>query len=131
MDEAKMLLGADVASVFLVDSERQELYSNVNSTKGELRVPITAGIAGHVATTGEPLIIDDAYADKRFNKMNDMKTGFRTRNMMCVPLKVKKGGVLGVVQLINKTDAGVFAQSHALAAIDEESPELPTQTTVA
>jgi len=131
MDEAKALLGAEVASVFLVDAENKELYSNVNSTSGELRVPITAGIAGHVATTGDPLIIGDAYADKRFNKMNDMKTGFRTRNMMCVPLKVKKGGVLGVVQLINKTDAGVFAQSHALAAIDEESPELPTQATVA
>merc|ERR1711959_163830 len=102
MDEAKALVGAEVASVFLVDVERQELYSTVNSTKGELRIPITAGIAGHVATTGEPVVITDAYHDPRFNKIVDLKTGFKTRNMMCVPLKVKKGAVIGVVQLINK-----------------------------
>jgi hypothetical protein len=102
MDEAKTLVGAEVASVFLVDSMRKELYSNVNSTEEELRIPITAGIAGHVATTGEPVIIKDAYHDVRFNKVIDLRTGFKTRNMMCVPLKVKKGAVIGVVQLINK-----------------------------
>lgn len=127
MDEAKALLGAEVASVFLVDVENQELYSNVNSTNGELRVPIAAGIAGHVATTGKPLIISDAYADKRFNKSNDIKTGFRTRNMMCVPLKTKKGRILGVVQLINKTTAGVFSRSQAHTLHMEDSNELESE----
>jgi hypothetical protein len=102
MDEAKALVGAEVASVFLVDAERLELYSTVNSTKGELRIPITSGIAGHVATTGEPVVITDAYRDDRFNNIVDLKTGFKTRDMMCVPLKAKKGAVIGVVQLINK-----------------------------
>lgn len=102
MDEAKVLIGAEVASVFLVDAATQELYSNVNSTGGELRIPITAGIAGHVATTGELVVIRDAYTDDRFSKAMDIKTGFRTRNMICAPLKVKNGGVFGVVQLINK-----------------------------
>eukprot|EP00403_Amphidinium_massartii_P005355 CAMPEP_0178382088 /NCGR_PEP_ID=MMETSP0689_2-20121128/6316_1 /TAXON_ID=160604 /ORGANISM="Amphidinium massartii, Strain CS-259" /LENGTH=832 /DNA_ID=CAMNT_0020002287 /DNA_START=27 /DNA_END=2525 /DNA_ORIENTATION=+ len=109
MDEAKQLLGAEVASVFLIDVARKELYSNVNSTGGELRIPISAGIAGHVATTGEPVVIDNAYNDARFNKDVDVKTGFKTRNMMCVPLKVKKGGVIGVVQLINKATNSVMA----------------------
>jgi signal transduction protein with GAF and PtsI domain len=104
VDEARTLVGSEVASVFLVDTSRQELYSTVNSTGEELRVPITCGIAGHVASTGEPLIIPDAYSDPRFNKAVDMKTGFRTRNIMCVPMKVKNGNVIGVAQLINKTD---------------------------
>eukprot|EP00931_Biecheleriopsis_adriatica_P023524 TRINITY_DN14841_c0_g1_i1.p1 TRINITY_DN14841_c0_g1~~TRINITY_DN14841_c0_g1_i1.p1 ORF type:complete len:747 (+),score=193.08 TRINITY_DN14841_c0_g1_i1:50-2290(+) len=106
MDEAKVLLGAEVASVFLVDAAREQLCSSINSTGEELRIPISAGIAGHVATTGEPLIIPDVYKDARFNSAMDKKTGFKTRNMMCVPLKLKKDGVMGVVQLINKTSAG-------------------------
>ena len=52
---------------------------------------------------GEPVVIHDAYNDDRFNKEVDVKTGLRTRNILCVPLKVKKGGVIGVVQLINKS----------------------------
>lgn len=124
MDQAKNLLGADAASVFLVDAGRQELYSTVNSTGGELRIPLSAGIAGHVATTGEPLLIHDTYSDDRFDRRNDLKTGFRTHNMMCVPLKFKKGGVLGVVQLINKTGDGVFSRSQALVSVAEDGKEV-------
>jgi hypothetical protein len=102
MDEARALVGAEVASVFLLDAGRAELYSTVNSTGGELRISQNAGIAGHVVTTGEALTVDDAYGDVRFSRAVDDRTGFRTRNIMCVPLKVKKGGVIGVAQLINK-----------------------------
>lgn len=102
MDEAKTLLGAEVASVWLVDDATQELYSTINSNGNELRIPITAGIAGHVATTGEVVIVQDAYNDARFNSTMDKKTGFKTRNMICAPLKMKRGEILGVVQLVNK-----------------------------
>ena len=69
IDEAKMLVGAEVASVFLVDEANQELYSTINSTAGEIRIPLTHGIAGHVATTGEVVNIQDAYQDERFNQV--------------------------------------------------------------
>merc|ERR1719277_771098 len=107
MEEARVLVGAEVGSAFLVDWERQELYSTVNSTGSEIRIPVTGGIAGHVATTARPLVINDAYADSRFDKSVDEKTGFRTRNILCVPLKLKKGDVIGVCQLLNKTGAGI------------------------
>merc|ERR1719183_2674732 len=94
INEAKTLVGADAASVFLVDSAKQELYSHVNSTGAEICIPITTGIAGRVATSGEPLIINDAYADERFNRSNDLKTGFRTHSILCVPLKLKRGAVI-------------------------------------
>lgn len=58
-----------VASVFLVDPSRGELFSTINSTGREIRVPIGAGIAGTVAATGAPLLIPDAYADPRFNQV--------------------------------------------------------------
>mmetsp|Transcript_96564 Transcript_96564/g.278756 ORF Transcript_96564/g.278756 Transcript_96564/m.278756 type:complete len:440 (+) Transcript_96564:67-1386(+) len=108
MDEAKTMVGAEVASVFLLDHERQELYSTVNSTGYVISVPVTNGIAGHVALSGEPIVIHDAYSDARFNQCIDAKTGFRTRNIMCVPLKVKRGRVIGVVQLINKCARSAF-----------------------
>eukprot|EP00931_Biecheleriopsis_adriatica_P102608 TRINITY_DN77553_c0_g1_i1.p1 TRINITY_DN77553_c0_g1~~TRINITY_DN77553_c0_g1_i1.p1 ORF type:complete len:774 (+),score=150.41 TRINITY_DN77553_c0_g1_i1:102-2324(+) len=119
MDEAKMLVGAEVASVFLVDENSQELYSNVNSTGSELRIPISVGIAGHVATTGELLVIRDAYHDERFNKDVDVKTGFKTRNMICAPL-TKSGSVLGVVQLINKTGSGLLATDNRFGTLSPD-----------
>jgi len=108
MREAKLLVGAEAASVFLIDTSRSELWSTVNSTGGELRLPITAGIAGHVATTGEAVVVLDAYSDKRFNRSVDNETGFKTRDILCVPLKTKSDGVIGVVQLVNKTGEGVL-----------------------
>lgn len=109
MDEAKSLVGAEVASVFLVDEENQELYSTVNSTGGELRIPISSGVAGRVASSGMPLIVRDAYCDARFNTAVDAKTGFKTRNIMCVPVRSGKWGTIGVAQLINKTSGGILA----------------------
>lgn len=115
MEEAKALVGAEVASVFLLDSKRHELYSTVNSTNTELRIPLNSGVAGYVASTGMPLIIPNAYEDKRFNTEVDVKTGFKTCNILCVPIKVK-GGNIGVAQLINKTCGGVLTS-------DEEQPD--------
>jgi len=105
MEEARTLVGAEVASVFLVDESSQELYSVMSSNGCELRIPMSAGIAGHVVTSGEAVIVHDTYGDTRFTRKMDAQTGFRTCDMMCVPLKGKKGDVFGVVQLINKIDA--------------------------
>jgi len=114
MEEAKSLVGAEVASVFLVDWQGQELYSTVNSTGGEIRIPIKSGVAGHVVFSGLPLIIRDAYSDDRFNATVDTKTGFQTRNILCVPVRAWKGSIIGVVQLINKTPGGVLQGNDQL-----------------
>jgi cAMP-specific phosphodiesterase 4/calcium/calmodulin-dependent 3',5'-cyclic nucleotide phosphodiesterase len=112
MQEAKCLLGAEVASVFLVDRRKNELYSTVNSTGGELRIPMKSGIAGSVAYSGIPVIIEDAYCDARFNSEVDSKTGFKTRSILCVPIKAWKGAIIGVAQLINKTESGVVSSEN-------------------
>jgi hypothetical protein len=119
MQEAKALVGAEVASVFLVDRKRRELYSTVNSTGGELRIPIKSGVAGAVAYSGMPLIIERAYDDTRFNTQIDSKTGFKTRNILCVPIRAWKSNIIGVAQLINKTCGGIVEASPRIGAIDD------------
>jgi adenylate cyclase len=113
------VLDADRATLFLVDEERQQIWSKVaqGASMSEIRVPIGAGIAGHVARTGETINIPDAYADARFNQDIDRRTGYRTRSILCMPMKNREGRIIGVFQVLNKQN-GVFtiADEHLLAA---------------
>ncbi len=68
----------------------------------EIRLLNTSGIAGHVFTTGESIIVHDAYSDPRFNRAIDEQTGFVTRNILCVPIRTVKGEIIGVAQALNK-----------------------------
>lgn len=101
------ILQADRTTIFLVDEERDELWSKVAQGEGEefleIRVPLGAGIAGHVATTGDYLNIPDAYSHPLFNRDVDKQTGYRTRNILCMPILSKeRDQVVAVVQLLNK-----------------------------
>jgi len=66
-----------------------------------IRVKSGQGIAGWVAKNGEPVIINDVYADQRFNPDPDRRSGFRTRSMICIPLQVEQR-TIGVLQAINR-----------------------------
>jgi sigma-B regulation protein RsbU (phosphoserine phosphatase) len=72
-----------------------------------IRLPFGRGIAGYVAASGDTLNIPDAYLDPRFNPDVDRQTGYRTRNILCMPMKNKDGETIGVFQLLNKGD-GAF-----------------------
>ena len=84
IDPAKKLLGADRCTVFVVDNKKNMLISKYRSDKdgiaeeGTIEVPLGHGLASHAATTGEPVIIADAYLDPRFNNEVDKMTGYRT-----------------------------------------------------
>jgi GAF domain-containing protein len=97
-------LNAERGSLFLNDPDTNELYSRVaqGNIQREIRILNSSGIAGYVYTSGEALIIADAYADDRFNRSIDEQTGFQTRNILCVPIKTVKGEVIGVAQTLNK-----------------------------
>jgi putative ABC transport system ATP-binding protein len=107
-----LICRAERASLFLVDEARRELWLRVAQDEGgkpvDQRLPIDAGIAGHVATTGESLRVDDAYAHPLFNPGVDRKTGFRTRSILCIPLRGSEGRVFAVAQLLNRTDGEPF-----------------------
>lgn len=100
-------LNAERGSLFLNDPDTNELYSRVaqGNFQREIRLMNNSGIAGYVYTSGEPLIIHDAYSDPRFNRSVDEQTGFTTRNILCVPIKTVRGEIIGVAQTLNKKSA--------------------------
>ena len=104
IDEVARLLDADRASLFLYDEKKNQLWSKVAQglDANLIRFNADRGIAGHVARTAEHVNIPDAYEDERFNKSVDRRTGYRTRSILCVPMRGRGGGVLGVVQALNK-----------------------------
>lgn len=103
------ILNAERSTLFLLDRERNELWSKVaqGSEVAEIRVPSSAGLARHVASTGELLNIKNAYEDERFDQTIDRETGYRTVGVLCAPLYNRGGEVIGVTQAINKKD-GMF-----------------------
>src|SRR3970282_949461 len=76
----------------------------------ESRLPVGKGISGYVAQTGETINIPDAYSDPRFNPEVDKRTGYRTKNMLCMPMKNKDKKIIGVFQLLNKKE-GAFEKA--------------------
>ncbi len=109
-DGVKNILNADRCTVFLLDEGKKELYSWVaHGLEGvEIRLPVFKGLAGDVASTGSTVRIEDAYMDSRFNAEFDAKTGYRTKTVLCMPMKNQKGKVIGVFQVLNK-NSGVFS----------------------
>ncbi|MEW5819430.1 MAG: HD domain-containing phosphohydrolase [Cyanobacteriota bacterium] len=113
-EETKQALNTDRATVFLLDKETHELWSIVASGMGqqEIRFPAHLGLAGHVAMTGEVINIEEAYNDSRFNKDIDKKTGYRTRTVLCVPMRNLNHEIIGVFQVINKLDGESFTHEN-------------------
>lgn len=77
----------------------------------EVRVAWGTGIAGYVAESGDPVNIPDAYQDERFNNEIDIITGYRTKALLCMPIKDCSGDVLGVAQVINKLNGDRFTEN--------------------
>jgi adenylate cyclase len=97
-------LDAERASLFLHDADTGELFSRVAHGEGvsEIRISQSVGIAGSVFGSGVAEIIDDTYRDARFNPEVDRHTGYRTRNILCAPLRNRADQVIGVTQVLNK-----------------------------
>ncbi|MCL4523818.1 MAG: diguanylate cyclase [Acidobacteria bacterium] len=97
--------GADRGTMFLVDKVRQEIWSLVGLglEQHAIRIPMSSGIAGYVARTGETINLENAYDDPRFEEEVDRKLGYRTRTLLCLPILNKDNDVVGVLQLLNKT----------------------------
>jgi phosphoserine phosphatase len=87
------------------------------ATPSEIRIPITAGLAGECARLRRIINVPDAYADPRFNKEVDRRTGFHTRSILTIPLIDEEGLLVGVTQVLNKRGRPFDRQDEALAEI--------------
>ncbi|MFM9969498.1 MAG: GAF domain-containing protein [Burkholderiales bacterium] len=133
VDAATLLLEAERGSLFLHDQAKAELYSHVagGANIEEIRFPSAAGIAGECFTAGAPINIPNAYADTRFNQEVDRRTGYKTRNMLCMPITTQHGNRVGVMQILNKKSGsfGVADEKRlvalcAQAAVSIENAQL-------
>jgi signal transduction histidine kinase len=114
MERINAVLKVEAGSLLLIDEETGELVFQIAlGEKAEgvkpFRLQIGQGIAGHVAQSGEPLMISDAQNDRRHYKEVDVTTDFLTRSILCVPMIVK-GEVIGVIEIMNKLE-GDFTES--------------------
>jgi sigma-B regulation protein RsbU (phosphoserine phosphatase) len=108
IDIATRLINAERGSLFLVDRETGRLRSMVAQglTTGPLTVEVGEGIVGAVAASGEAEILDDPYADSRFDPRVDQLTGFQTRSLLTVPVRDREGSLIAVLQLLNHESGG-------------------------
>ena len=114
---AKQVLKADRGSVWLFDAAADELVLEIATGIAPVRVPASAGLAGACARTRRIINVPDCYADERFNPEVDRQSNYRTRCMLTLPLVDHKDVLVGVMQVLNKTD-GVFDESdEALAMV--------------
>lgn len=128
----KSLLDCDRASIFLVEGENLVIRPQGNDSEIPVGItlPIGVGIVGSVAKDGQALNLEDVYQDSRFNPSVDMKTGYRTRTMLCTPV-ISQGRVIAVLQMINKsnglfdsTDMEMLQTLSSLAASAVQSMQL-------
>ncbi|MFA3783642.1 ATP-binding protein [Melioribacteraceae bacterium 4301-Me] len=115
VDVACNLTSAERGTLYLVDKEKNEIWSKIaiGSETHEIRLKIGEGLAGHVAKTGELINSKNVHNDPRFNSAFDKLSGYTTQNMICFPIKNKQGEIIGVLQLLNSS-RGEFSK------LDEE-----------
>ncbi len=125
--EAARLMDADRASIFLLDRDKRELWSQVALDSAPIRFDARLGIAGAAALGGQPINVKDARQDPRFYPDIDARTGYRTRSLLAVPLKNHQSEIIGAFEVLNKRgeafndeDVQILQSlaAHAAIAID-------------
>src|SRR5574344_842551 len=111
-EETKLAIQADRCTVFMYDKNKNEIWSKValGMDSQEIRFPADKGLAGYVVKTGDSINIADAYNDKRFNPEVDKKTGYKTKTILCMPIKNNNQEIIGAFQVLNKIN-GIFTKS--------------------
>jgi signal transduction histidine kinase/putative methionine-R-sulfoxide reductase with GAF domain len=118
LEKVTELMDADRGTLFLVTDDGRQLWSKVvqGAQVVEIRLDVGEGIAGWVAQTREIVNIPDAYADQRFQPAVDLRSGYRTRSILSVPMIGALGGLVGVLQLLNKQDGPFLKGDEELAS---------------
>lgn len=115
IDAGREILRADRGTVFLYDATSDELYATAATGEVSIRFPATRGIAGECAKTRQVVNVPDCYADPRFNRDVDRKTGYRTRCLLTVPLIGYDDTLVGVLQVLNKEDGVLTTEDERIA----------------
>ncbi len=103
-EQTDRVLDIERSRLFLHDARHDRLWSasGADAREGEVRLPTDSGVPGWVFRNKSPLMIHDAYGDARFDPKTDERTGFITRNILCVPLIDPEGHCTGALEAVNK-----------------------------
>jgi HD-GYP domain-containing protein (c-di-GMP phosphodiesterase class II) len=104
------VMAAERTSLYVVDWERREIWTTVAEGIKQIRLPFGQGISGRVAETGEMINVADAWELPFFDRSFDEKNNFRTKSVICIPLKNHLGEIIGILQVINKKGKDKFDQ---------------------
>ncbi len=102
------IMNAERTSLYLIDWERNEIWTTVSEKIEHFSLPIGEGISGFVAKTGETVNIADAWKLPNFKREFDIQQNFRSKAVLCMPINNRSGGRIAVIQVINKQGGGVF-----------------------
>ncbi|HEX9659522.1 MAG TPA: GAF domain-containing SpoIIE family protein phosphatase [Rhodothermales bacterium] len=114
-EAALSTLQCERVSLFLFDTESDELWSRFATGSSEIRFPASAGIAGETLSSGRVINVPDAYRDVRFNPEVDRTTGFVTRSILSVPMFGYDGTPVGVLQVLNKKNGAFTEHDESVA----------------
>lgn len=112
---ARQVLRAERCSVWLHDAAAGELVLEVATDLRHVRVPVGTGLVGVCARDRAIVNVPDCYADPRFDPSTDRASGYRTRCSLTLPLVDHDGGLVGVMQVLNRVDGVFGADDERLA----------------
>jgi Nif-specific regulatory protein len=112
--EATRLLGADRASIFLLDVEQGEFVSQVALDSDPIRFDARLGVAGAVAESGELINVGDAQEHARFYTRVDAEGRYETRSLLAVPLLNAEAVVIGVFEVLNKISGSFTSEDEEI-----------------
>jgi serine phosphatase RsbU (regulator of sigma subunit) len=126
-DFARDLVGADRCSIWLIDSASNELWTKIAHGVAPIRIPLGKGLVGACVQDDRVLLVNDTSTEPRLLRKIDQSSGYRTEQVLCVPMRVE-GRVIGAIELLNKpngfseADAGLLGllAHFAAGAIDSE-----------
>jgi phosphoserine phosphatase RsbU/P len=119
IEVTREVVRAERATVFLYDGQTDELVSRVGTgiSALELRLPAGSGIAGLCAASRMAVTVPEAYADARFNPEIDSRLGFRTRDILAVPLIGLDDSLVGVLQILNSIHGQFSSEDERIADV--------------
>ncbi|NRF90732.1 HD domain-containing protein [Paenibacillus frigoriresistens] len=111
-DMGREMIVSDRCTVWLLDTNKNELWSKVAHGLDEIRIPSTAGLVGYAVTNDKAVFIHDAYSNEEYKSYllngalrTDQQTGYRTKALMVIPFRNSQGEIMGAYQAINKLTA--------------------------
>lgn len=115
-DFARDLSGADRCSLWLVDESKGELWTKVAHGVDPIRIPLGQGLVGACLQENKVLLVNDTTNEKRLLRRIDQSSGYRTEQVLCVPLR-SEGRVIGVLQLLNKPSGFTEEDAHLMGLL--------------